>query len=142
VKLKLKLSLSVIFNRKENKKGNLWYNKVMKKEENNEFISVGDLYKKVKKKEKFMLLDVRTPTEYKTGHIEGSILLNLSEDFLKDIETIGLTKRKNQPVVVYCRNGSRSQIIFNILTTLDFKDVKDMKDGILEWKKNNLPLIK
>ncbi len=114
----------------------------MKKEDSNEFISVGDLYKKVKKKEDFTLLDVRTPTEYKTGHIEGSILLNLSEDFLKDIETIGLTKKKNLPIIVYCRSGSRSQVIFNILTTLGFKDVKDMKDGLLEWKKNKLPLIK
>jgi len=114
----------------------------MEKNDSEDFISVKDLYKKVKKKEDFMLLDVRTPSEYKTGHVEGSILLNLSEDFLKDVDKIGLSGKKNKPVIVYCRNGPRSQIIFNILKTLGFKNVKDMKDGILEWKKNNLPLVK
>ncbi|MEA2112834.1 MAG: rhodanese-like domain-containing protein [Patescibacteria group bacterium] len=114
----------------------------MKIEENKDFISTVDLHKKVKKKEDFTLLDVRTPAEYKTGHIKGSILLNLSENFLEDLDKIGLANKKNLPIVVYCRSGSRSQIIFNILNTLGFKNVQDMKEGLLEWKKNKLPLIK
>ncbi len=114
----------------------------MKTKENRDIISVNDLYKKTQKGSDFTLLDVRTLMEYKAGHIKNAILLNLSEDFLKDLKKIGLIDKKKNSIIAYCRNGVRSQIIFNVLKTLGFKNVKDMQGGLLEWKKNKLPLIK
>ena len=114
----------------------------MKVKNNEGFIAVGDLRKKIQKKEDFTLLDVRTADEYKTGHIQGAISFNMSEDFLRDLGKSGLDKKKKSSVIVYCRNGSRSQIVFNVLKLLNFKDVLDMKEGLLEWKKNKLPLTK
>lgn len=52
-----------------------------------------------------VLLDVRTPEEYRDGHIDGSINLPLdrihfAEDAVKD---------KNAQLYIYCYSGSRSE---------------------------------
>lgn len=52
-----------------------------------------------------VLLDVRTPEEYHTGHIPGSKNIPL--------QTIGRTasviRQKNTPLYVYCQSGARSR---------------------------------
>ncbi|MFH0846233.1 MAG: rhodanese-like domain-containing protein [Patescibacteria group bacterium] len=109
--------------------------------DSNDFISAKDLYKRIQNKENFVLLDVRTPDEFKRGYIKGAVLLNLSENFLADLNKIGISNKKNEPIVVYCRSGSRSQILYSVLKTLSFTNVKDLEGGLLSWKKENLPLI-
>lgn len=104
-------------------------------------ISAKTLYRKIQNKENFVLLDVRTMDEFKREHIKGAVLLNLSENFLADLKKIGLTDKKNQDIVVYCRSGSRSQVVFNVFKTLGFKKVKDLNEGLLGWKEEKLPLI-
>ncbi len=51
-----------------------------------------------------MLLDVRTPEEYRDGHIEGSINLPLG----RIAEAPNTIKDKNTPLFVHCYSGSRS----------------------------------
>ena len=51
-----------------------------------------------------IFLDVRTPEEYRDGHVEGSLNLPLHE--LKKIET--LIPDKTSPVYVYCRTSQWS----------------------------------
>ena len=55
---------------------------------------------------KAQLIDVRTPVEYDSGHIEGAVNYNIidSETFLSQISVLD----KNQPVYVYCKMGGRS----------------------------------
>ena len=61
------------------------------------------------------LLDVRTPAEYKSGHIEGFI--NIEVDALR--ENIGRLD-KAKPVFVHCRSGLRSYLACRILTQNGF----------------------
>ena len=60
-----------------------------------------------------LIIDVREPAEYSTGHVEGSINIPPSEllagaKALKDFS-------KDTPIILYCRSGSRSQVAINLL---------------------------
>lgn len=58
-----------------------------------------------------VIVDVRTASEYKTGHIAGS--LNIELDKLK--ASIQSLKSKNKPVITVCRSGNRSGVAVNLL---------------------------
>lgn len=57
-----------------------------------------------------IIVDVRTPKEFKKGHIKDSINIPL-----KRIEKNLIAISKNTEIVVYCRSGSRSQVSAKIL---------------------------
>ncbi len=85
------------------------------------------------------LLDVRTPNEYNSGHIKGSVNMNYyDQDFSKQV----LSLDKNRPVYVYCRSGVRSKYSSDILKKLGFKTIYNLKGGILNWSAQKLPLVK
>ncbi len=79
-----------------------------------------------------LLLDVRTPSEYSEGHIEGALLypLNTIED---SIETA--IPNKSTEIIVYCRSGNRSAEAVEILVTLGYTNVYDL-GGIIDWPYN------
>ena len=76
-----------------------------------------------------IILDVRTPVEYKEGHIEGAILIP-DYEILETAEKI-LTD-KNQTILVYCRSGNRSRKAANNLLYLGYQNVYDF-GGIIDW---------
>lgn len=76
-----------------------------------------------------IILDVRTPEEYKEGHIEGAILIP-DYEILETAEKI-LTD-KNQTILVYCRSGNRSRKAANNLLYLGYQNVYDF-GGIIDW---------
>jgi rhodanese-related sulfurtransferase len=51
-----------------------------------------------------LIVDVRTPQEYKAGHIKESINIPLDKIGGK----VNDLKRKNKPIVTCCRSGARS----------------------------------
>ena len=58
-----------------------------------------------------VILDVRTPGEFKEGHIDGAV--NVPVDQVKN--ALADLKRKNKPVITCCRSGARSAIAANFL---------------------------
>ena len=76
-----------------------------------------------------VILDVRTPEEYKEGHIEGSILIP-DYEILETAEKI-LTD-KNQTILVYCRSGNRSKQASEKLVNLGYTDVIEI-GGIMDY---------
>jgi rhodanese-related sulfurtransferase len=76
------------------------------------------------------LIDVRTPDEYKSGHIKNAKNIDFySSDF--NVEFNKLDKEK--PVYIYCRSGSRSRQSANKLADMGFKIIYDLKGGILNY---------
>lgn len=51
-----------------------------------------------------IIVDVRTPAEYRSGHIAGSI--NIPLDQVK--QKLGDLKKKNKTIITCCRSGNRS----------------------------------
>ena len=59
-----------------------------------------------------VILDVRTPGEFKEGHIKGAV--NVPVDQLRN--SLLELKNKNKTVITCCRSGARSAIATNMLT--------------------------
>lgn len=84
------------------------------------------------------LIDVRTPDEFKSGHLEGAININFHDkDFAEQLATLD----KNDPVMVYCAVGGRSGKAAVTLQQLGFTNVTDMAGGINAWKAKNKPVV-
>ena len=62
-----------------------------------------------------LIIDVRTPNEFKSGHIEGSKNYNLSE-IRNNLKAI---KKMNKPIVVCCASGIRSAQAKTILSSVE-----------------------
>jgi rhodanese-related sulfurtransferase len=58
-----------------------------------------------------LIIDVRTPGEYKDGHIKGAVNIPLDE-IRGRIEDI---RKKGKPVITCCRSGARSGMARSIL---------------------------
>ena len=72
-----------------------------------------------------VLIDVRSPQEYRMGHSPGSRNVPL--------ETVhSLPEEKDTPIYVYCKGGSRSRRAVRILKKLGFSRVTDL-GGIMSW---------
>ncbi len=78
------------------------------------------------------LLDVRTPREFKEGHIPGALHMDVqaTETFLKQIAALP----KNKTYIVYCRSGVRSMKAAELMQQNGFRQVLNMEQGILGWK--------
>ena len=68
-----------------------------------------------------VLVDVRTPEEFGSGHIKGAKNIPVSE-----IEQRASELPKDKPVVVYCRSGARSGRARSILRAKGFADVYNL----------------
>ncbi|AFK01740.1 Rhodanese-like protein [Emticicia oligotrophica DSM 17448] len=66
-----------------------------------------------------IILDVRTPGEYASGHIKGSI--NISVDSLA--RNLSKLKDKNKPIITCCASGMRSASAKNILSSNGYTQV-------------------
>ena len=75
-----------------------------------------------------VLLDVRTPQEYQTGHIPGSRNLPLQE-----IQKIGTLTGPETPLFVYCHSGARSSQAVGMLTRMGYTGAKNI-GGITAYK--------
>jgi thioredoxin len=85
------------------------------------------------------ILDVRTPEEYKTGHLPNSMLADINDEeaeFNRRIDALN----KEQPVYVYCRSGARSERAAGILKEKGFSQVIELDGGIVAWKKAGKPI--
>jgi len=67
-----------------------------------------------------LIVDVRTPGEFKSGHLPGAKLIPINQVSAR-INEFGADK--NKPVVVYCQSGSRSGKAENILKQNGFTNV-------------------
>lgn len=76
-----------------------------------------------------LLIDVRTPDEYKSGHISGAKNIDVKNwSFDQEIGKLDSCR----PVAVYCRSGMRSTMAAVKLTQKGFK-VFELEKGINSW---------
>lgn len=80
-----------------------------------------------KMKDGAKLLDVRTKQEFKEWHLNNAILIPYYEISKRIENVIG---DKEQTIIVYCQNGGRSLKAYDILNSLGYKNIFNLKDGI------------
>ena len=77
-----------------------------------------------------IVLDVRNPDEFATGHIPGAV--NVPLDFLVQSMQYDPMKDLDATYLIYCRSGRRSAIAAEALVQHDYSNVYDF-GGILSW---------
>ena len=97
-------------------------------------ISVAEAYTMIQAnagKADFVVLDVRTPSEFASGHLAGAILIDFNaSNFTTEVDKLDKTKR----YLVYCRTSNRSGQAVAVMKSLGFKEVYDMDGGIVAWE--------
>lgn len=94
-------------------------------------VTAEEAYQLIKDNKDILVIDVRTPQEYKSGHIAGAKNIPVNEISSRIGE---LEKYKEKPILVHCASGSRSPKAVNILQKNDFKNVYHLNRGLLQWK--------
>ena len=85
-----------------------------------------------------LVLDVRTPAEYKRGHLENAVLLPVQ--VLQ--QNLGrLAAYKDQDILIYCATGNRSTVASKILIDDGFNRIINLRHGIVDWYRHNLPIV-
>lgn len=80
-----------------------------------------------------LIIDVRTPAEFATGHLAQAINIDyLNEHFWDQIEQLDL----NRPIFVYCRTGRRSIRACTLMRNGGFNPDKifNMEGGYALWQ--------
>ena len=75
-----------------------------------------------------LLIDVRTRSEFKEGHIPGSV--NIPLQMIDQVEDIA--ESTDMPLFVYCRSGGRSGQAAVLLEERGYTDVQNI-GGIAEY---------
>ena len=85
--------------------------------------------------DELVIIDVREEKERKVGFLSND--LNIPMGQVKS-KMDSLDKSKN--ILVYCKSGTRSDRIADILSKNDFQKVSSLKGGFNAWMKADLPI--
>ena len=106
------------------------------KNNNQTLLEASDFAKKINETPNAVIIDVRTPGEYGQGYLPNAVNMDWKgSDFGKQIATLD----KSKPVFVYCQSGGRSASAANKMRSEGFKEVYELKGGIMKWRAANLP---
>lgn len=86
-----------------------------------------------------LILDVRTPREYASGHLAGAVLIPVRELQRRAGE---ISAHKDRPVLIYCATGNRSTVASKILIDQGFSRIFNLGKGILDWRRTGLPVTR
>jgi len=86
-----------------------------------------------------VVIDTRTPSEFKEGHIADAVHIPLSS--IKD-QVEKLKKYGERPLLFYCKSGMRADEACKILSKQGFTNINALNGGIQSWLDANMPLVK
>jgi rhodanese-related sulfurtransferase len=102
-------------------------------------VSIDEVKKKLDRKEKFLLIDVREESEYATDHLPGAV--HLGKGIIeRDVEA--RVPDQDTPMVLYCGGGFRSALAADNLQKMGYTQVLSMDGGIRGWREKGFALTK
>ncbi|MEG1994167.1 MAG: rhodanese-like domain-containing protein, partial [Oscillospiraceae bacterium] len=81
-------------------------------------------------KDDYVILDVRTDEEYRTGHIDGAVVVP-NDEIQQEIE--GIVDDNDKTLFIYCRSGNRSAAAAEKLAKMGYTSIYDF-GGIIDWE--------
>ena len=101
-------------------------------------ITVHELKARLERGDRPVILDVRKPHEVQIASIGHDLLIPVDElpERLSELESY-----RDREIVVYCRSGARSARATKLLREAGFRDVKNLKGGILAWSQEIDPSL-
>lgn len=98
--------------------------------------AANDLINKRKDDPAFHIIDVRSPSEFGTGHIANAENYNVYDvSFSDNISTF----KREDAFFVYCASGSRSKSAITKMKDLGFLELYELSGGITSWKNAGYP---
>jgi len=101
-------------------------------------ISANDLANQLGQSD-ILILDVRSPQEYASGHVPGAINLPHTS-VASQIES--LQTYKNETIVLYCKSGYRASKAEQTLADAGFKQLRHLEGDMDGWQAGNFPIEK
>jgi rhodanese-related sulfurtransferase len=104
----------------------------------------GEPFRRISSKDAFemqqegaLVVDVRTPAEWASGHPQGALHLPV-DDFLARAEA---ELPKDKELLFICAAGSRSAVAAEMAAALEFDpaNLYNVEDGVPTWIKSKLP---
>ncbi len=96
--------------------------------------------------EKYILIDVRSGSEYQNAHATGSV--NLPIHYLYDDmhglpNELGIPVPKNtdQEIYLLCTGGRLAGVAYGYLEHHGYRNIKRIEGGIANWAKSGLPVV-
>jgi glyoxylase-like metal-dependent hydrolase (beta-lactamase superfamily II) len=102
-------------------------------------LSAEEIAQRLRADDRPLVLDVREPEEFvgELGHVEGALLVPLDALERRLPKLAGYVDR---PVILACRAGARSATAGAILQRAGFRNVVNLRGGMLAWKAAGLPV--
>ena len=100
-------------------------------------VPVIDVKELSENKDQYLILDAREQEEFEISHIEGAEYIGFDKpefDILAETD-------KDQPIVLYCSVGYRSEKLGEKLKKRGFTNVTNLYGSIFEWANEDLPLV-
>ena len=99
-------------------------------------LNAQELSEKLKTAKHPLVIDVRQPEEYQSGHIAGAKLIPLGalDQRVKELP-------KDREIVCVCASGSRSTSATRQLITAGYQAI-NMSGGMYNWQRAGLPVKK
>ncbi len=89
--------------------------------------------------EKMLLLDVRSPAEFSSGHVPGAV--NVPHDRVLSAPD-EVSSNKSERIVVYCERGPRALMAQRALTKAGFTNVVHLMGDMSGWRSSGLSVEK
>ncbi|OLZ11383.1 rhodanese-like domain-containing protein [Sulfobacillus thermosulfidooxidans] len=82
-----------------------------------------------------IIIDVRTPHEFESGHIQGAIPIPLGRESI-----IATRWPQNTPLIFICKTGHRSQAAAATAFKLGYTNISHLQGGMDRWKREGKPM--
>lgn len=103
-------------------------------------LDTAGLLTQLKTQPQTVVLDVRTPAEVDhSGHIAAAHFFNITRGLL-EFRIEAAVPDKATPIVVYCGVSQRSPLAADTLIKLGYTNVKNYRDGFVNWMRAGLPI--
>ncbi len=87
----------------------------------------------------FLLVDTREREEFEVSKIDGAVYAGYNQFSIQQFSNF--VTDKNQPIIVYCSLGIRSEDIGEKLKKAGYTNVKNLYGGVFEWKNKGFSVV-
>jgi rhodanese-related sulfurtransferase len=103
-----------------------------------EEISPADLHAMLRSGDTPQILDVRSPKEWRAGHISGAVNIPITS-FRSRLPELEIAK--SRPIVTICLSAHRSIPAIRLLQNAGYPEVCQLQGGMRAWWAEELPTV-
>jgi NADPH-dependent 2,4-dienoyl-CoA reductase/sulfur reductase-like enzyme/rhodanese-related sulfurtransferase len=78
------------------------------------------------RRQKYYVVDVRTPEEFESSHLDGAVNFPLEE-----LREVADEVPRSRPIILHCKSGFRAHLALRILREKGFKEVRNLTGGYM-----------